>query len=94
MVVVTKKNGVTTIRMNDPKKLNSWSLPMFYALKNTFEDLKSDPETKVVVLTGTDPYYCAGVNLSGTIKPMHPRALRDDIYERTRVIIKYISITS
>jgi Delta3-Delta2-enoyl-CoA isomerase len=28
-----------------------------------------------LILTGTDPYYCAGVNLSATIKPMHPKKL-------------------
>merc|ERR1712020_118420 len=40
-----------------------------------FKEVVSDPDTKVVVLTGTDPYYCAGVNLSATIQPMHPKKL-------------------
>ena len=47
----------------------------------------SDPDTKVVVLTGTDPYYCAGVNLSATIQPMHPKKLHDMIYTRCVGII-------
>ena len=47
----------------------------------------SDPDTKVVVLTGTDPYYCAGVNLSATIQPMHPKKLHDMIYTRCVRII-------
>ena len=29
----------------------------------------------MLILTGADPYYCAGVNLSATIKPMHPKKL-------------------
>ena len=43
----------------------------------------SDPETKVVVLTGADPYYCAGVNLSATIQPMHPKKLHNMIFTRS-----------
>ena len=33
----------------------------------------------MVVLTGADPYYCAGVNLAATIQPMHPRKLHNMI---------------
>ena len=36
---------------------------------------------QVVVLTGTDPYYSAGANLSENIKPMHPRKLHAMIAE-------------
>ena len=38
-----------------------------------FVQYAKDPDTKVVILTGADPYYCAGVNLSATIQPMHPK---------------------
>ncbi len=34
---------------------------------------------QVAVLTGKDPYYCAGVNLNATIRPMHPRKLHEMI---------------
>ena len=47
-----------------------------------FKEVSSDPDTKVVVLTGSDPYYCAGVNLSATIQPMHPKKLHDMIFTR------------
>jgi len=42
-------------------------------MKDMFDKNAMDPETKVLVLTGADPYYCAGVNLSSTIRPMHPK---------------------
>ena len=42
-------------------------------LERQFDLANTDPKAKVVVLTGAGPYYCAGVNLSATIKPMHPR---------------------
>eukprot|EP00520_Triparma_pacifica_P004856 CAMPEP_0118634612 /NCGR_PEP_ID=MMETSP0785-20121206/1640_1 /TAXON_ID=91992 /ORGANISM="Bolidomonas pacifica, Strain CCMP 1866" /LENGTH=277 /DNA_ID=CAMNT_0006525599 /DNA_START=33 /DNA_END=866 /DNA_ORIENTATION=+ len=73
--MVTKSNGVTQLRMNNPKKLNGWTEPMLLTLFDAFQEAEKDPETKVVVLTGTGKYYCAGVDLSGTIKPMHPAEL-------------------
>jgi len=74
---VSKQNGVATLRMNDPKKLNGWTGPMMMALREQFVELAADEDTKVAVLTGSDPYYCAGVNLGATIKPMHPKKLHN-----------------
>jgi Delta3-Delta2-enoyl-CoA isomerase len=52
---------------------------MLLTLFDAFQAAENDPETKVVVLTGTGKYYCAGVDLSGTIKPMHPAELHNMI---------------
>ena len=85
-VVETRKNGVTTLRMNRPKQLNGWTAEMMSELKKSFAKLGKDPETKVAILTGTDPYYCAGVNLGGTLKLGHPQKLHDMIYENNAAI--------
>ena len=61
ILVETRENGVTTLRMNRPKQLNGWTEPMMLAIKASFSKLRTDPETKVAILTGTDPYYCAGM---------------------------------
>merc|ERR1712045_853468 len=55
-------------------------------LQSRFKEVVSDPDTKVVVLTGTDPYYCAGVNLSATIQPMHPRKLHNMIFTSNQAV--------
>ena len=79
LVLSTTKNNVTTLTMNDPKKLNGWTGPMMLTLRDRFVQHAQDPDTKVLILTGADPYYCAGVNLSATIQPMHPRKLHEMI---------------
>jgi Delta3-Delta2-enoyl-CoA isomerase len=63
------------LRMNRPKQLNGWTFAMMTALREAFEEAASDPSTGALVLTGTGKYYCAGVNLSATFKPQHPRKL-------------------
>ena len=79
LVLTEKTDGVTTLTMNAPERLNGWTLEMLNALRDAFSNAAKDDETKVLILTGTDPYYCAGVNLSATIKLKHPRQLHADI---------------
>ena len=86
ILLYSNKNGVTTLTMNQPKKLNGWTGPMMLALKDAFTRAAADDNTKVAILTGADPYYCAGVNLSDTIKPMHPATLHKMIYESNAAI--------
>ena len=85
-VLVDKSAGVTTLTMNRPARLNGWTLEMMDALKAEFKGAAKDPETRVVVLTGTDPYYCAGVNLSATLRPAHPRKMRSLIIEHNQAL--------
>ena len=39
ILLTSTKNGVTTMTMNTPKKLNGWTGPMMLALKDTFAKL-------------------------------------------------------
>lgn len=86
LVLSSTKNNVTTLTMNDPKKLNGWTGPMMLTLRDRFLEHAANPETKVLVLTGADPYYCAGVNLSATIQPMHPRKLHTMIVSNNQAV--------
>ena len=79
LILLHRQDGVTTLTMNAPKRLNGWTMAMMDALKAHFRAAAADDDTRVLVLTGADPYYCAGVNLAGIFKPMHPRRLREAI---------------
>merc|ERR1719260_377493 len=86
LVLSSTTNNVTTLTMNDPKKLNGWTGPMMLTLKDRFDEHASDPNTKVLILSGADPYYCAGVNLSATIQPMHPKKLHSMIVTQNQAV--------
>jgi len=83
-ILTHKLDGVTTLTMNRPKRLNGWTMEMMDALKKHFKTAAEDKDTRVLVLTGADPYYCAGVNLSATMKLEHPRKLRAMIEEHNQ----------
>ncbi|MCU0664466.1 MAG: enoyl-CoA hydratase/isomerase family protein [Myxococcota bacterium] len=72
--------------MNQPKRLNGWTLELMEALKQAFREAADDPQVKVLILTGTDPYYSAGVNLGGTIRLSHPRKLRQMIIDHNQAL--------
>lgn len=86
LLLSSTKNAVTTLTMNHPRRLNGWTEEMMEALRAAFRRVEADAATQVVVLTGTDPYYSAGVNLSGTLQLTHPRVLRDTIATRNQAL--------
>ena len=86
LVLCSDLNGVRTLKMNNPRRFNAWTQPMLQALNHEFQAAKIDSEVKVVVLTGVGEYYCAGVDLSAILKPMHPQTLHDTIYEKNRQV--------
>ncbi len=79
LILTHKQDGVTTLTMNTPERLNGWTMEMLDALKEGFSIAAHDDKTRVLVLTGVDPYYCAGVNLSATLSLGHPRKLHAKI---------------
>jgi enoyl-CoA hydratase/carnithine racemase len=86
LLLTCKSDGVTTLTMNRPGRLNGWTLEMMNALREAFRTAAEDDATRVLILTGADPYYCAGVNLSATLRPGHPRKMRALIIEHNQAL--------
>jgi peroxisomal 3,2-trans-enoyl-CoA isomerase len=80
------RDGVTTLTMNTPERLNGWTLEMMAAIREAFEVAARDNETKALILTGVDPYYCAGVNLAATLRLGHPKKLHAMIVKLNQAI--------
>ncbi len=87
-ILTHRQDGVTTLTMNTPERLNGWTMEMLDALKEGFSAAAHDDETRVLVLTGVDPYYCAGVNLSATLSLGHPRKLHAYIKQSNQALFE------
>jgi peroxisomal 3,2-trans-enoyl-CoA isomerase len=85
-ILTQKREGVTTLTMNTPERLNGWTRQMMDALKAGLNAAAHDDETRVLVLTGADPYYCAGVNLAGTLSLGHPRKMHAMIVQNNEAL--------
>lgn len=86
LLLVATKNHVTTITMNDPRRLNGWTDGMMRALSAAMGRAAADDDTRALILTGTGRYYSAGVNLGGTLKLGHPQALHDEIIKHNQAL--------
>ena len=59
-VLVAKQDGVATVTLNRPEKLNALSGEMYETLAATFTALGDDEEARCVVVTGVGRAFCAG----------------------------------
>ena len=58
-------NGITTITINRPKKLNALNKDTIQELHNAFKDANKDSETKVIIITGSgEKAFVAGADIS------------------------------
>lgn len=62
-LIVDQCDGVLTLTLNRPERLNAISGPMLAALSAELDRANVNPEVRVVVLTGAGRGFCAGLDL-------------------------------
>jgi enoyl-CoA hydratase/carnithine racemase len=82
--VFENDDGVATIRLNDPEKLNALTFQTYGDLEKIFIDLASDDAVKVVVLTGSGKGFCSGGSVNDIIGPLL-KMKGDELYKFTRM---------
>lgn len=63
-VLLDKRGSVAVLTLNQPERRNPLSNAMRVALTNALRRLASDRDVRSVILTGTDPAFCSGMDLS------------------------------
>jgi 2-(1,2-epoxy-1,2-dihydrophenyl)acetyl-CoA isomerase len=63
-ILVARADGLATITLNAPDKLNAVSRKMIAELKQCWEELATDAGVRAVLLTGAGRGFCAGADLS------------------------------
>ena len=85
-LVSSLKNGVATLRFNDPKKLNAWSVPMMLAVRAEMERTAADDAVRATILTGTGRFYSAGVDLASIVRPGWPRVVLAELSQKNQAL--------
>jgi enoyl-CoA hydratase len=57
-------NGILTLTLNRPDKLNALSFDVLAALNELFLMAKSNPQVKAVMITGNGKAFCAGADIN------------------------------
>jgi enoyl-CoA hydratase/carnithine racemase len=74
-VALTRQGAVATVTLNRPERRNALSDPMLTELAAAFAELRDDPTTRVVVVTGAPPVFSAGAD-AGLRASMSPAERR------------------
>lgn len=69
-------DGVATLTLNRPEVLNALTFEVYAQLQRLFEDLRTDDNVRVVVLTGAGEGFCSGGDVHGIIAELFKRDLR------------------
>lgn len=63
MVVYEVSDGIATLTLNNPQERNSMNAEMVRDIVTAMDAAESDPNVRVVIVTGAAPAFCAGANL-------------------------------
>ena len=64
-VVTSVADGILTIRLNRPERLNAWDIAMRREVGALFQRANSDHDVRAIILTGTgERAFCAGQDLN------------------------------
>lgn len=63
VILTDVADGIATVTLNRPERRNALSGELIRALRDTMAAVDADDTVSAIVLTGTDPAFCAGVDL-------------------------------
>jgi len=62
-ITLEKRDGIATITLNRPQRLNAWIPRMGAELTDAFRDVDADRSVRVAVFTGSGRAFCAGADM-------------------------------
>src|SRR5204862_8368603 len=73
----TSDNGITTLTLNRPERLNALSPAMTEGLKEALERLSTDHDCGAIVITGAGRGWCAGGDVKTMRTPGRDQTVED-----------------
>jgi len=90
-IIYEKEDGIATIKLNRPQVLNAMNKQLWLDFQVALEDVKNDPDVKVLIITGEGRAFSTGADL----KDSRDRSLEDyrdylvELQEASRKIIRF-----
>jgi enoyl-CoA hydratase len=90
-IMYEKQAGIATIKLNRPKVLNAMNKQLWLDFQAALEDVKDDPEIRVLIITGEGRAFSTGADLKDS-KDRTIEQYRDylgELQEASRKIIRF-----
>ncbi len=90
-IMYQKDEGIATIKLNRPQVMNAMNKQLWLDFQIALEDVKNDPEVKVLIITGEGRAFSTGADL----KDSKDRSIEDyrdylvELQETSRKIIRF-----
>jgi len=78
-LIVTKEAGVATLTLNRPNKLNAWDEEMMQEGVQAIEEIRSDLDVRVLVITGAGRAFSSGADVTSLARVTERRSVRDEL---------------
>src|ERR1044072_5204480 len=81
--------GIATITLNRPERLNALTFEVYRELTDTFAALRDEPDVRVVVITGAGRAFCSGGDVHDIIGELFSRDV-EGLLDFTRMTCELI----
>lgn len=85
----TNAQGVATITLNRPERLNALTFEVYRELTDAFAALNDEPDVRVVVITGAGRAFCSGGDVHDIIGELFSRDM-EGLLEFTRMTCELV----
>ena len=82
--------GIATITLNRPERLNALTFEVYRELTDTFAALRNEPEVRAVVITGAGRAFCSGGDVHEIIGELFKRDM-EGLLEFTRMTCELVA---
>jgi enoyl-CoA hydratase/carnithine racemase len=92
LVAVAQDGGTRTLTMNRPQQRNALSVALMTALEQALDEAAADAATKVVVIAGSGPGFCAGHDLKELRADRREETFRATFVQCSRLMTRIVRL--